>query len=135
MKKLFALIPILLLLAVASCRKDDNNPSEPSGKGGNATLQATPQHHGKNIDSCTIYIKYNTSDAPADGKYDDSAVCVPISGKPVATFTQLKKGPYYLFGKGWDPSISQGVIGGTPYTIPDTTVSTYTLNVPVTEGD
>lgn len=134
MKKILALFPVLLLVTVIACRKDDNNP-EPSGKGGNATLQATPQHHGKNIDSCTIYIKYNTSDAPADGKYDDSAVCVPLGGKPVATFTQLKKGPYYLFGKGWDPSISQGVVGGTPYTIADTTVTTYTINVPVTEGD
>lgn len=128
------LAPVLLLLAAVSCRKDDNNP-EPSGKGGKATLQATPQHHGKNIDSCTIYIKYNTMDAPSNGQYDDSAVCVQVGGKPVATFTQLKKGPYYLYGRGWDPSISQNVVGGTPYTIADTTATTYALNVPVTEGD
>jgi hypothetical protein len=135
MKKLLALIPVAALLVIASCRKDDNNPSTPSGKGGNATIQATPQHHGKNIDSCTVYIKYNTSDAPADGKYDDSAVCLQIGNKPVATFTQLKKGPYYLYGRGWDTSISQTVVGGIPYNVPDTIVNAYPVNVPVTEGD
>lgn len=112
----------------AACKKDPV-----AGKGGNAVLKITPRHHGKNIDSCKIYIKYNTQDLPADGKYDDSATCVPDGGTPVATFSNLKKGNYYLYGSGWDPDIAQGVVGGTPYVISDENLQSYNLSV--SEGD
>jgi len=121
-----------LMITAFSCnRSDDNNNSvDIGGKGGNAVLKITPQHHGRNIDSCTVYIKYNTLDAPT-GSYDDSALCVQIDSTPVATFTQLKKGKYYLYGKGWDPTILQGVKGGLPYTI--TQESAINVLLPVTE--
>jgi hypothetical protein len=112
----------------AACKKDPI-----AGKGGNAVLKITPRHHGNNIDSCTVYIKYNTKDLPADAKYDDSAKCAPVDGKPVATFSNLKKGDYYLYGSGWDPSIAEGVLGGTPYTISEEISQSYNLSV--TEGD
>lgn len=136
--KLSALCITLTLSAVA-CRKDDDNgqPTDVAGKGGNATIVATLAHHNisKNITNAMVYIKYNTSDAPGNGVYDDSAVCTYPNSVPTATFTSLKKGSYYLYGRGLDTSIAQTVLGGTKYDVPDTTVQTYTVPVPVTEGD
>jgi len=106
---------------------------EVGGKGGNATLKVTPQHHGDNIDSCTIHIKYNVLDKPSSHNYEEEVKCVMEGGKPVATFTNLKKGNYYIYGEGWDPDIDQAVVGGIPYTI--TEEKTISINVPVTEGD
>ena len=121
-----------ITLSVFSCKRPDDNIG---GKGGKATLKVTPQHHGNNIDSCTIYIKYNSQTPPSattDG-YDESMVCIMEGGNPVATFTELKKGRYYIYGYGWDPAVSQNVKGGIPFTISEE--STISINVPVTEGD
>lgn len=126
--KPFILCLVCLSCFAFSCKKDSQQ--DIGGKGGAATLRITPQHHGKNIDSCTIFIKYNTLDMPAGG-YDDSARCVLISGNPVATFSGLKKGKYYLYGRGYDTSIFQTVDGGAPYTISNE--ATISINLPVTE--
>ncbi len=127
-KQVFTSVFITLTVcSIISCNRKENE--EIAGKGGSATLKITSQHHGKNIDSCTIYIKYNTLDAPSS--YDDSVRCVLVDGKPVATFNQLKKGKYYLFGRGWDPSIVQAVRGGIPYTIKEE--QNFEINIPVTE--
>ena len=116
------------MVMFAACRKEDQ-----AGKGGKAVLKITPRHHNKNIDSCTVYLKYNTQNLPADFRFDDSAKCVPEGDKPVATFSGLKKGDYYIYGKGWDTTIAQEVVGGTPYTIKEETTQSY--NISVTEGD
>lgn len=116
---------LALSVALISCDREDPEPI--GGKGGNAVLKVTPQHHGKNIDSCTIYIKYNAQDKPAT--FDDSVKCVMEGGKPVATFSGLKKGKYYLFGFGWDPSIGMSVKGGAPYTISQESTQSYNLAV------
>jgi hypothetical protein len=127
---------ILLFMAcisVISCERKDpqTNQEDIGGKGGSATLKITSQHHGKNIDSATIYIKYNTQDKPTS--YDDSMKCVIDGGKAVATFIELKKGKYYLYGKGWDKNIENYVEGGIPYVISEE--KTVEIVVPVTEGD
>jgi hypothetical protein len=126
---------LFVLLAVVSigCKKGEDGPV--GGKGGNATLRITPKHHGRAIDSCTLYIRYNEVNPPADGRYDDSAKCVPSGGIPVATFTGLKTGNYYLYANGWDPVIvpANYVKGGLSYTI--STETTLNLDVPVSEGD
>ena len=114
------LLGATLLLAVAGCKKDDDPvlpPASVGGKGGSGTLRVTPRHHGKQIDSCTVFIKYNAVDKPANGVYDDSVKCIKSGGIPVATFTSLKKGNYYLFGYGWDPELSPPahVRGGYAY--------------------
>ncbi len=97
---------VILLFFAASCNKGDDGPAtDTAGKGGNAILKITPRHHGNQIDSCTIYVKYNAVDAPVNGRYDDSAKCILTGGIPVATFSGLKKGNYYLYGYGWDPSL------------------------------
>src|ERR1700741_2137378 len=93
----------LAALSASSCSRTEEEPKSVGGKGGNATLKITPKHHDLNIDSCMVYIKYDAQDVPAS--YDDSAKAVMINNIPVATFAGLKKGAYYLFGKGWDASI------------------------------
>lgn len=130
MKKPILIILASLLMLTIGCKKPDDNPSI-GGKGGNATLKVTPRHHGRQIDSCTIYIKYNSVDAPSDGRYDDSAQTVLISGIPVATFAGLKAGNYYLYGYGWDPTLSppQHVKGGYAYPIQQETAQSVDLAV------
>lgn len=122
-----------LCLFLFSCKKGDDAPPEIGGKGGLATLKITPRHHGRQIDSCMIYIKYDAVNPPADSVYDDSARCVLINGIPIATFAGLKKGNYYLFGYGWDPLLSppQNVRGGIPWTVTEETLQS--INVPVSE--
>lgn len=124
-----ALLSMSAMLMFTACERDDKQTVTVGGKGGNATLKVTPQHHGDNIDSCTIYIKYNAQDKPST--YDEEVKCVMENGRPVATFTNLNKGNYYIFGKGWDPGIEQEVEGGIPYTITEET--TKEITVPVTE--
>lgn len=92
-------------------------PQQVAGKGGEASISITPNHAGLNIDSCKVFIKYNTSVIPKDGVYDDSLWAMPVDGKPVATFDKLKPGKYYIFARGWDLIRSQKVRGGLPHTI------------------
>ncbi|MCD6062584.1 MAG: hypothetical protein K0R82_495 [Flavipsychrobacter sp.] len=126
MKSIFYLAAgIVLSFSIISCEREDPDPI--GGKGGNAVLKITPQHHSMNIDSCMVYIKYNTQDKPAS--FDDSTKCIMEGGKPVATFSNLKKGKYYLFGFGWDPSIGMAVKGGAPYTIKEESSQSYNLAV------
>lgn len=127
MKKVLA--TVLVIASVISIYSCERKNEEVAGKGGNATLKVTPQHHAENIDSCTVYLKYNAQDMP--GSYDEEVKCIVENGKPVATFSGLKKGDYYVYGKGWDPDFEQVVVGGTPYKITEET--TYNINVPVTE--
>lgn len=127
-------LAVLSLTLLASCAKQDPIPTpdpNPAGKGGNATLLITPKHHGNLIDSCTIYVKYNATEAPAT--YDDSMKVTMRNGQPTAIFPNLKNGNYYLYGYGWDPSIQDTVLGGAPYTI--ASQDSLFVNLPVTEGD
>lgn len=128
----------ILIAGISSCDREDPTPvkEDIGGKGGNAVINAIPRHHGNNIDSCTIYIKYNTLDKPNPvfnaSQYDDSVKCVKVNNNPTATFTGLKKGKYFLYGVGWDPQ-GFAVEAGKPVTI--TAEQTYEVVVPVTEGD
>ncbi|PZF73217.1 hypothetical protein [Taibaiella soli] len=127
---------IVLATGAIACRKNDDN-SNPAGKGGNATVITTLAHHQitKNIINGKVYIKYNTQDAPGNGIYDDSAICNIVNTVPTASFDSLKAGNYYLYGTGYDTSIARAVNGGISYSIPDNSTTTYTIQVPVTEGD
>lgn len=117
-------------LLLYSCERDEPI-ADTGGKGGNAVLKVIPRHHSLPIDSCMVYIKYNSLDAST--VYDDSIMVTEENGNPTATFSGLKKGKYYLYGKGWDSSIDMAVIGGLPHTI--TMESTHNISLPVTEGD
>ena len=133
MRTIHILLVLVLMSGVSSfsCTKRKDK----AGKGGAAILKVTPQHHSKNIEQCTIYLKYESSVPPSDNTagYDESAVCVVEGGKPVATFTGLRNGKYYIFGSGYDPDIAMAVKGCIPYEI--TQQATLSINVPVTEGD
>jgi hypothetical protein len=108
-----------LFFIQASCKKNDNNSITGGGKGGNVTINITPEVYNFLVDTCTVYVKYGTLDAPASGIYDDSAICINTGGKPVATFTNLKVGLYYFYGVGYHTTGGHppNVKGGMPKTI------------------
>lgn len=128
MKTLLLSLMSIILLSVNGCKK---KPS--AGLGGNANLKISARHHAFNIDSCTIYIKFNSSEAPDNlSDYDLSQqVAMDTGGNSYTIFKGLKKGDYYIFAYGWDPAISENVKGGIPYTIADET--DIDIIVPVTE--
>ena len=127
MKTTFFLFAIIVLASIFSCKK---KPS--AGLGGNAKVKIAAKHHGITIDSCTISIKFNSLDAPSNGMYDlTQKVSKGITGESFTIFEGLKPGDYYVYGLGWDPSISNNVKGGIPYTIKDET--DLSIIVPVTE--
>lgn len=128
MKKVCLLVYPLLLLG--ACNAKDGEPKiELAGKGGSAVVKAMPKHHGTSIDSCMVYIKYNSQDVSS--AYDDSVKCMQVDSVSTATFSGLKAGQYYLYAKGWDAGIGETVIGGLPYTI--TQENEQSVTVPVTE--
>lgn len=129
--KNYALLLFALSLLTLSCKKGIEDDGTLAGKGGYGTLKVTPRHHSRQIDSCMIYIKYNAVDAPVDNRYDDSAKTVLIGGIPVATFTELKKGNYYLYGYGWDPKLTPpaAVKGGFAYPLQTENEQSYDLAV------
>jgi hypothetical protein len=126
----------VFVLAMTACKKrgDQYVPvpdNTHAGKGGNATFKITAQHAGVDIDSCEVFLKYNSS-IPPNGPYDDSAWCTISDQKPpVVTFPGLRKGDYFIYIKGWDLFKSQTVYGSRFYTITTDTTATYTLIVPV----
>jgi len=95
------LIIVMLIMCLQACQGPDEPQPVTGGKGGKTVLRITPEFQEFLIDTCTVYIKYATHDAPANGLYDDSAVCVLADTVPVATFSGLTKGIYYLYGVGY----------------------------------
>jgi hypothetical protein len=70
------------------------------------------------------------SDAPSEDAYDLTQAGNTISpGDTYAIISGLKQGKYYLFAKGWDPSISNNVKGGIPYTISSDEMQEITVAV------
>lgn len=128
---------VLILLAATSliavgCRKIKQNESSTvvtvspedqtdkpvAGYGGQASIYITPNHDGLNIDSCLVYIKFDSPVVPQNGKYDDSIWASPNeNGLPVASFKKLLPGNYYLYADGWDLVRSQKVRGGLYYIV------------------
>ncbi len=128
------LLLAVITILIYSCDKKSSNSTltktetPVAGTGGLNTFNIIPIHDSIAIDSCMIYIKYNTTVTPV--AYDDSFKCKLVDGQPTATFTMLKPGVYYVFGKGWDIIRSQTVVGSQPYTIKtDSAVNTITLDM------
>lgn len=104
----------MVTFALASCTKE--------GLGGDATLILKPQHHSVPIYSTnayrdTIYVKFNTQEAPANPEKDYDAVFVGNAGDDFVRCEGLKHGDYYVYAAGWDPAINMRVVGGIPITI------------------
>ena len=102
------------------------------GKGGNYTINITGEHHGGLLDTCMVYIKYASLEAPGNGVYDDSEKCLIINGTPVATFDSLLQGNYYVLAVGYHgafspPNVRGGksiTVSGPAYIVSDT-IPTY----------
>ena len=115
------LIFFALLAFLDSCKQPHNNLTG-GGKGGNGTISVSPEHGGIFIDSCTVYIKYATLNAPpTDSMYDDS-VSAPLhyvnDTVPVAVFHNLKAGIYYIYATGIHVGYSPPYVkGGVPFTL------------------
>jgi hypothetical protein len=116
-----AFLIVILCISVYACKTKSNYvaPATTSvgGKGGLATMQVTMEHDTVYVDTGMVYVKYDAVVKPTDNKYDDSAKVVVVKGMPMAIFTELKAGNYFLYGKGWDILRSKTVMGTRPYTI------------------
>ena len=130
---------LMSILAVSCTRENaivEPAPAYKAGKGGKAKLNVTPRHHLKEITDARIYIEYNAYRQPADGIWDDSAAVVQQNGKPVATFDSLRPGDYFMYAKGFDPAVSDDVIGTANFRIEDSVVArTYNTYIEVSEAD
>jgi hypothetical protein len=142
------IIAVLVMVAAAAgcARKTEVFPAEPraiGGTGGKATLRVMPKFHDRYIDTCRIYIKYDTlakpntaTSFPADTVGFDTAVNVTsIDGLPRAIFKNLKKGNYYLYGRGYDAGNDTTLVGGGPFKVVDTIERTYDLYLPILMGN
>jgi hypothetical protein len=117
------LLTAVLSLAIFSCEKNDNDDNisrngtgAGKGSGGNITLRVIPVHDSVYVDSCMVYVKYNSETNPTIlSGYDDSVKCKIENGKPVATFYELRKGTYLFYAYGWDIIRSQTVVGSRVY--------------------
>lgn len=117
----------LMMLFFSACNKKPL-----AGPGGKAILSIRCQHHGSNIDSATVYIKYNSLESVNISEYNNSKKLSKDSNNEYTVqFDGLKPGDYYLFAQGWDPSISNNVKGGIPFTIK--VEDKFALIIPVTE--
>ncbi len=102
MKTIYALFLFaLFFVAVITCQPKKSVTITGGGKGGNVTIKIAPEFYGSFVDTCMVFVKYGTLDAPAGGVYDDSVVCIVSNDTSFATFSNLTVGLYYFFGKGY----------------------------------
>ncbi len=116
--KITLVLALFLPLAWMGCKEDENLPEPPpvGGKGGHATLRVIPRFDGVDVDSCMIYIIYNSLDNTEI--FDDSVAVKRVEGsRPYGDFHSLHPGNYYIYGKGWDILRSVPVSGGIAHTI------------------
>lgn len=89
---------------IVGCQRKNEFIADPAapvaGKGGNTRLMVTAQHYQKDVDTGTIYIKYNSTTLPIDMKFDDSGNIKMQNGRPMVVFDSLKRGNYYFYVKG-----------------------------------
>lgn len=98
----------------SGCKPSHNNVTG-GGKGGSATIIARVDHAGSLIDTAVVFIKYGTTDAPANGVYDDS---LKVGTNYQAVFSNLTTGNYYLLAEGiHNPYNPNTVSGGRGWAI------------------
>lgn len=100
------------------------------GPGGKGEIKGTCAHHARLISGTRVYIKYGTVNSPGTdpAAYDDSTV----AGTDARfSFKELEKGTYYLYGIGYDSSISMPVSAGVPVVLDRKEVEE--ILIPVTE--
>jgi hypothetical protein len=119
---------------LVSC-KDENNCK--AGTGGNVTIVAFPQHHGKTIYNQgnypdTAYVKFNTQESPGLSPTDYDMIAVGDSGEDHVHIEGLKCGDYYIYMVGMDTTINERVKGGIPYSFSQES-GEIDLTIPVSE--
>jgi hypothetical protein len=136
MKKIILSITTLLIASsiLTFCKKKTECTA---GSGGNLTIVAFPQHHGKTIYNKgnypdTVYIKFNTQDFPGPNPASYDIKFVGDSGEDHVHCHGLQCGNYYLYAVGLDTSINQRVTGGIPFSTSQQS-GEIDLNIPVTE--
>ena len=127
-------ILVITVLSFSACKK---NETCSAGRGGSLTIVAFPQHHGKPIYNRavyldTIYVKFNTQDAPGTNTANYDTYFVGEAGEDHVHMEGLKCGDYYFLGAGFDTTINQRVVGGIPFST-DQKEGEIDLNIPVTE--
>lgn len=126
-KVIITILALTCMACLSACRK---NKITGGGWGGNAAIRVAGQHDGRDLDSCWIFIKYNATEAPKTTGFDDSAVAaVRDLGRPLAMFSHLTTGNYYLFARAYDPVYQQGATGSLVVTIDRD--REYDINIPM----
>ena len=117
---------ILLVVSVSfiftACHKE--------GIGGKSSVSGGVFHHEKPIPNAVVYIKYGATDFPGADvtTYDDHTTA---DANANYEFHNLRMGNYYLYGVGWDNSISSTVTGGISVKLKYN--KSYSTDVPVVE--
>ncbi len=124
---------VLITVSVSSCKKK----CKEAGTGGEVTIAAFPQHHGKTIYNQTnyldtVYLKFNTQNNPGSNLTSYDTYFVGEEGEDHVHMEGLKCGEYYIYAVGFDTSINQRVTGGIPYSF-DKESGEIDLPIPVTE--
>lgn len=120
-----AAIAVIALLLTA-CSKE--------GTGGKAEIMGSVKHHDLLIPGAIVYIKYGAKDFPGSDVSQYDASTVASLSDAHFHFEGLKRGDYYLYGVGYDSSISAPVVGGIHVKIKfGDRRKTVEQNVPVTE--
>jgi hypothetical protein len=119
----FAFVAVMFMaLIFASCTKE--------GFDGDSTITGKVAHHGERISEASVFIKFGGKELPGTLTSDfDASVVADTSG--TYTFSNLKKGDYYLYGVGFDSTINESVRGGIAVTLEKDQV--LTQEVAVTE--
>lgn len=126
---------VIMITLTMACRKENDDCK--GGTGGDNSMMVYLKHHSKLITSIpghpdTLFIKYNTNELPGEDPSDFDTYYIGDTLTDHFMIDQLNCGDYYLFGAGWDTTISQRVKGGIPVTIDDD-AGQVIVNVPVTE--
>ena len=133
LSRYFLTIGLLTTTAFFSCKK--NNKNCVAGTGGNLAIVVFPKHHTVPIFNKanyldTVFVKFNTNDAPSDGVYD--TFFIGMAGNDHVRLEGLKCGKYYFLATGFDTTIQQRVVGAIPFTT-DKNDGKTELTIPVTE--
>lgn len=132
MKSIIQLAAILASIAlIPSCKKKEDSKCS-AGSGGNVTIVAYPQHHGKDVRPYKAYVKYGTKDAPSNLSSYDFTKDADTTENHIE-LTGLKCGDYYIYLTGYDTSVKAGVKGGIPYSLPENATGETSVYIPITE--
>ena len=100
---------LLLLLAVLTASLFVGCTQE--GLDGSGTINGIAAHHSAPIAGTTVYIKFGAKELPGTNPSDFDA-SVTANGFGEFQFDDVQKGNYYIYGIGYDSTISQVVSGG-----------------------